>query len=149
MSDDVQTLIDRLAIRDVLASYYRAIDRRDWDALTGVYADDARFRSPPRLEQNGRDTIIASTSRVAVYKRTYHFMGNHIAWVDGDDADAETYAVARHYYDKDGEEQEYVIGIRYLDKLQRRDGQWLIVDRLMRYDFLRGESLLHPGTKVG
>ena len=42
-----------------------------------------------------------------------------------------------------------MIGIRYLDKLQRRGGQWLIVERLMRYDFLRGESLLHPGTKVG
>ena len=149
MSDDAQHLIDRLAIQDVLASYYRAIDRRDWDALADVYADDAVFRSPPRLEQHGRAAIIASTSRVGVYKRTFHFMGNHIAWVNGDDADAETYAVARHYYDRDGEEQEYVIGIRYLDKLQRRDGQWLIVDRLMRYDFLRGESLIHPGTKVG
>ena len=131
MSDDAQHLIDRLAIQDVLASYYRAIDRRDWDALAAVYADDAVFRSPPRLEQHGRAAIITSTSRVGVYKRTFHFMGNHIAWVNGDGTTPilrrrQEYVRRRPRRDGqwlittttgDGEEQEYVIGIRYLDKL--------------------------------
>lgn len=144
---EIQFLTDRIEIRDLLATYYRSIDRRDWKALETVYAIDAHFKSPPRVEQQGREAIIASTSRVGVYKRTYHFMGNHIATVNGSIADSETYAMAYHYYDQeDGTEHEYVLRIRYVDKLRKTDGRWEIFDRLMHYDYLRGESLIHRMT---
>ena len=146
-NEDVQYLLDRLAIRDVMSTYYHAVDRRDWDALATVYAADVHFRSPA-AEHNGRDSIVSSTHRVGRYKRTMHFMGNHIATIEGGTADAETYAIAHHYYDEDGEEQEYVMGIRYIDRLRKQDGRWEIVDRLMVYDFLCGKSLIHPGTKA-
>ena len=146
-TDDVQYLLDRLAIRDVMCTYYHAVDRRDWDALATVYAADVHFNSPV-MEHHSRDAIVSSTSGVGRYKRTMHFMGNHLATIDGATADAETYAIAHHYYDEDGEEQEYVMGIRYIDKLRKQDGRWEIVDRLMIYDFIRGKSLIHPGTKA-
>ena len=143
-NNEIQILIARIAIQDLLATYYRSIDRREWKALENVYSTDAHFKSPPRVEQQGREAIIASTSRVGIYKRTYHFMGNHIATVNGATANSETYAMAYHYYDEeDGKEHEYVLRIRYLDKLRKTDGRWEIFDRLMHYDYLRGKSLIH------
>jgi hypothetical protein len=62
--------------------------------------------------------------------------------IDGDRASSETYCVAYHYYDLDGEQQQYVMGIRYEDELRRRDGTWEIAACRANFDWMTGQSLL-------
>ena len=38
---DLQEISDRIEIQDLLSRYTDAIDRRDWDALDGVFTPDA------------------------------------------------------------------------------------------------------------
>jgi ketosteroid isomerase-like protein len=51
---------DLRAIRDLLERYHRAINFRDWDALGGLFTDDAVWeaRAPAQLRFAGRAAIV-------------------------------------------------------------------------------------------
>jgi hypothetical protein len=56
--------------------------------------------------------------------------------IDRDTANAETYFIAYHAYRSDaGAHRLTQFGGRYLDRLERRDGRWGIVDRLVVHDW--------------
>ena len=66
---------------------------------------------------------------VRSFGATQHFMGNQLRRVDGDTAHTETYCVAHHFEDPAGTRESLIIGVRYVDELERRDGGWLITRR--------------------
>jgi hypothetical protein len=66
-----------------------------------------------------------------------HFMGNQLVEIDGDRAGTETYAIAHHFADAEGRDERIVMGVRYLDDLERRDGRWVIVHRRAISDWIR------------
>ena len=70
------------------------------------------------------------------YDRTFHFVGNHRYWRNGDTASGEVYCLAHHLStDTDGA-TDFVMLIRYLDRYRREPaGPWLIEDRLLRVDW--------------
>jgi hypothetical protein len=142
---DLQYALDRLAIRDLLCTYARGMDRRDPALIASICTPDAHFKSAV-AEYHSRDEFLQSMApeRLSVYKSSMHFVGNQLVDLDGDRASAETYVIAHWRYDRDGAEQEYVMGIRYRDQLVRQAGRWLIKDRVMHHDWFRGQSALHP-----
>jgi ketosteroid isomerase-like protein len=145
VSDDeaVRYLLDRAALEDLLCTYARGIDRSRPDLVASVYAEDAHFRSP-KADSRGRDAILAPMQGMKAYRALEHLMGNQLVTIDGDAARAETYALAHHIYDRDGAQQEYVMGCRYEDRLVRRaDGRWEIAERIRHGDWFTGESLLY------
>jgi ketosteroid isomerase-like protein len=144
----LQSLLDRLAIRDLRYQYAQGLDRRDFDRAVACYAPDAHFQMPDS-EFHGRDAIRQTVTGLARYNTTMHFMGNHLAEINADRATSETYCTAYHFYDRDGAEQQYVMGMRYLDQLVRTPDGWQIVDTFAHIDWLRGQSLLYPNRKGG
>lgn len=134
-------LMDAKAIRELRYVYAQGLDRRDFALAVSPYSEDACFRAPDS-EYVGREAIRAAVSRLTAYKRTMHTMLNHLATIDGDRATSETYCLAYHYYDLDGQQQEYVMGIRYEDSLRKRDGRWEIVECRANFDFMTGQSRL-------
>src|SRR5262249_14166121 len=62
---------------------------------------------------------------------------NHLAEIDGDTAHAETYCLAAMRR-RDGDAFE-LVGARYLDRFERRDGRWAIAARVVIF-----ESALDP-----
>jgi hypothetical protein len=125
-------------VHDVILRYARGVDRRDWDLVRSCFADDAviegtRFSGPideylPMLRPG-----------VESFPTTMHFMGNQLAEIDGDRASTETYAIAHHFLDAEGRVEGIVMGVRYLDDLECRDGRWVIVRRRAVSDWTRGE----------
>ena len=56
---------------------------------------------------------------------------------------SETYAVAFHRYtDQDGYPTDMWAGLRYVDRFERRDGQWRIRRRVCAYEWRRKRGLM-------
>lgn len=59
---------------------------------------------------------------------TQHYIGNHIAEIEGETAHAETYFI---FVAVNNEGQPFtMLGGRYVDRLEKRDGKWAILHRI-------------------
>jgi SnoaL-like protein len=70
----VQELLDREAIKELKARYFRCVDARDWDGLRETLADDARFELMGMETIEGGDAFVAFTREVIESReaRTVH-----------------------------------------------------------------------------
>ncbi|HEY5423756.1 MAG TPA: nuclear transport factor 2 family protein [Ilumatobacteraceae bacterium] len=140
MERDVQRLLDERAIRRCLTDYCRGIDRLDADLLRSVYhADSTAVYGTYRGSGQGFvDYVIPRES--GRWQATKHTISNStIDFVDDDVANAETYVHAELAgADADGT---FVVhfGGRYIDRFERRDGEWKIADRVVVHDLDRLE----------
>ena len=138
--DDAPDLLHRVAARqdiaEVLARYCRGIDRCSADELDRVFADDASIDYGSGAQ--GKATTCAGLlDAVGTMRLTQHAISNIIIEFDGSRARAETYCVALHIFGEPGSETEMTVGGRYLDTLDRRAGEWRIVERLYVMDWNR------------
>lgn len=130
---EVRLLRDRQAIADVMVRYTHALDRHDWDALCGeVFHPDAVcdygfIVGDPRHLCRKLEPIYLQD-----YELHYHFIGNHHSEVQGDTAQAQTYCTTFSLLK--GGQGIRSLYIRYLDRLERRDGIWKIALRRMLLD---------------
>jgi len=59
----------------------------------------------------------------------------------GDVAYCESYAIGHHVRSEGGRDvDDRVMGLRYDDRFERRDGEWRIADRVVRYEWLRVDA---------
>jgi len=131
---EVQLLLDREDISQVLYRYATAIDTRDWDLLATCFTDDleADFRS-----FGGREVVKGKAQWLEVIKgtiqgldATQHLTANHVHAVDGASATLVAYLQALHRLDTARSDPEYTVGGYYTcDMLRGDDGQW----RMCRY----------------
>ena len=137
-ADTIQELADRQEIRDLMARYARGLDRRDFDAVASCFAEDAYadYGGPAGAAQ-GREAILKVVRVVKRFILTMHFMGDQSVVLRGDEADVETYAIDQLRYEKDGVQYDMTGGLRYEDKMVRKDGRWVIKHRVMHTDWRR------------
>ena len=139
----VEELLEQQAVRDVLIRYTRGIDRMDPDLVRSCYHPDAH--DDHGAFQGGTDDFVAWFQQaLGFFERTMHFVGNQLVEVDGDVAHAESYCVAYHRRAADGAgaASDLVIGLRYCDRLERRDGEWRIADRVCAMDWSRVDPVV-------
>jgi len=119
-------------IRDLQERYCRGIDRTDPDILRSVYWEDARDEHG--VFRGDREEYIAwvmPTVRER-FAALQHVLGQTHAELDGDFAYAETYFV-QHSLRPDG--VTYASPGRYIDRLERRNGEWRILERKTMMSF--------------
>jgi hypothetical protein len=136
-ADDLAVLLDERAIHRVLLQYCRGVDRMDLQLVSDCYWPEA-------TDQHGRfvgsrDEFIAWVEPLLRRQSmTMHHLGNVLIDVQGDAAVAETYGVAYHSGAPAGDLRwNYVAGFRYIDRLERRDGQWRIADRVTAIEWTK------------
>ena len=85
---DVQTLIDRAEITDLLTRYARAVDRRDWDLFRSVFTPDAQIDYTQVGGIAGSlDEVVGFLEKVmAMFEAMQHLISNIDIAVDGDEA---------------------------------------------------------------
>jgi hypothetical protein len=127
---DLEALLDQQAIRDVVLRYCRGIDRLDLELVRECYHPDA-------TDDHGgfvgtRDEYVDWVSGVlARYEGTMHVVANQLVELDGDAARSETYGIAYHFGDPpDDHRRNFTTGFRYVDRFERRDGEWRIAHRV-------------------
>ena len=114
------------AVYDVLVRYAHAIDSRDFDAVGACFAEDARAVYAGRELPHDRGSIVEFLRANVTSEASTHLVGGVRIAIEGDSAKSEQTAFAVHL------EQGRVRlrGLRYQDRLERRDGAWQIVDRV-------------------
>ncbi|GAB2632763.1 nuclear transport factor 2 family protein [Prescottella soli] len=130
------SLIDKQEITEVLYRYARAVDRKDFDRVADCYFPDA-------IDNHGGyigtvDGLIEDMkSRHATIDSSLHYITNVLIELDGDTANVESYCLCylRQAPARPGEAQSRAtIKCRYVDRFERRDGQWRIADRIVVFD---------------
>lgn len=129
-------LADRLAIAETLALYCRGIDRCDADQLAAVFTPDARIDYGDGAKPIA-ETIPGLMAGLGAMRLTQHNIANTVMRITGTRAKAETNCVALHLIPTPDGEVELVVGGRYLDRLEKREGRWQIAERLYVMDWNR------------
>jgi ketosteroid isomerase-like protein len=132
---EIQRLIDEAAIRRLIALYPRALDRHDHDLLASMFHPDAiDDHGPANGPVSNFLALMRERSRAGVHW-THHY-GNQIIELEGDTAFVETYCIALCRQGAVGEEgygREILLRLRYLDRVEKRDGVWKIAHRKLVY----------------
>lgn len=151
MNDETR---DRIAIRDVMGRYARAIDRGQFALIRTVFHADGYDDHGPY--KGGVDGFIRwLQERFTDDAPTQHFVGNSLVeFANPDLALVETYYVAARP-PKGGEVGEggqgaalYVLSWgRYVDRFERRDGEWRVAYRRTVVDLrLQAAVNVLPGS---
>lgn len=143
MDKALKLLLDRQAIMDCLTRYTRGVDRLDRDLLVSAYHPDAI--DDHGIFVGGPDEFAdwALAYHRAHQRVTNHQLSNHRCEIDGDTAHCETYCT---YVGVNMDGTIDVIGNRYVDRLEKRDGWWAIVRRVCTVDWV---STLKPADMSG
>jgi hypothetical protein len=139
---ELANLVAIEAIRKLPMLYARGVDRKDYDLVRSLYADDCVadydgvvFETPDQFV----DMLRVNMPR---YIYTGHHMCNHLIEVDGDTAEGEVYTLAYHVVpDGKGGLVHDKIGVRYIDRYRKENGRWLFAARSVRIDWQTFEAL--------
>jgi hypothetical protein len=132
----LETLIDREAIRDVVTRVARGEDRRHEGLLRSAFWPDATidFGVMAGSFDDYLGWCVPGSPAIPV---TQHMLGQTMIALRGHSAQAETYVHSYHRIKTEGGDRDTAMGGRYLDTLEKRDGDWKITSRVMLYDWDR------------
>ena len=153
MDSAIAALLDRREIEDVILRYCRGIDRGDLELVRSCYWPDA-------TDSHGgfsgtRDEFVAWVEALlARFESTSHFVGNLLVELAGDVAVVETYAIAFHRSPEPKASLNSIVGVRYVDRFEKRGGAWKIARRVCvtewsRVDDVAGRLPIAPGHVRG
>lgn len=131
----IEQLLDDAAVKALHLRYCRGVDRLDWALVRACYHPDGT--DDHGSYRGGVDGFIAwAAAGLARFESTTHFTGNQLVEVAGDIAWAEHYAVVYHRRaaGPDGPAADLIANVRYVDRVERRDGEWRIATRVVVVD---------------
>jgi hypothetical protein len=143
----LQHLEDRQAILDVVNRHSRGFDRHDSELMESCFHDDGFARFGPRTvkrDEYAQFMNDAHTNRFAMHS---HHITTHTCEIDGDSAFTESYMIAA-FLSPDLKRTSMVSG-RYLDELEKRDGQWRISKRRAFVDLVVEGDATYLGVPKG
>ncbi len=143
MNEEIQALLDKQAIMELSYRYSRACDHMDRELLTAVYWPDGtddhgifKGDAPAYV-----DWVMEFLSG---WISTHHDNSNILIDLDGDAASGEVSWVGYYRYEVDGVVQDQIAVGRYIDRYERRDGEWRIKHRTCVSDWSRIEPAKLP-----
>jgi hypothetical protein len=159
---------DRAAIVRQLVRYCRGVDRRDLELVRSTYHPDA-FDDHGSYKGDVEGFLAFVANEVhARFRTTMHKLGQSFVELDGDVARAESYAICHHVMAAPDpatgpavgptakpaatrDVADMVMGIRYVDRFERRGGEWRIARRELRWEWVRTDRLeaLDPSWTAG
>lgn len=140
-SDDSTVVLDHHSIQQCLIRLARGEDRRNAGLISASYWPDSItdygvFKGD---FQAYLDWVVPGSAQIPV---TQHILGQSYIVIEGDGARVETQVTSYHRIDMGEQHRDTVIGGRYLDRMEKRAGEWRIAERTMLYDWFQdlGES---------
>lgn len=141
----VQAMLDKEAVREVSLRYTRGIDRHDDALMLSAYHPDARDDHGAFIGYGADFVEHANRVHSQNWVCHHHYVTNQVIDLDGDTAHCESYflAVLKR---PDGICD--LVGGRYIDRIDRRDGVWAVADRICMVEWniegKPGEASLDP-----
>ncbi len=148
LAADVRYLKDRADILDCMNRYTRGADRLDMELMLSAYHEDATddrgaFTGGPRERAKWLFKFLSSLDHAT------HHITNFTIDIDGDIAHCESYVITT-LIPKDSKEA--TLGTaRYIDRMERRNGEWRIAHReaVMDFHITVPTSEMHPNVMTG
>lgn len=139
---DVQYLLDRTQILDCIARHARGCDRHDAGLILSTYHDDGIDEHGNSIKAGPDYAAWANRVHAATSQQHTHNITTHTCDIDGDTAHCESYVLVA-LLSPDGKSTQ-VMGGRYIDRLERREGAWRIAVRrsTVEWSFAADASLL-------
>jgi 3-phenylpropionate/cinnamic acid dioxygenase small subunit len=129
MATDIANLVDERNIERALILFARAMDNRDWDGMAQILAADAAGDFGTGAVQGSEAIIGLIRGFLDNCGVTQHLLGNVLVDVDGDRAVSRAYVQDLHLSRNDPDLTFYTLG-DYQDRWERRDGRWVLVERI-------------------
>jgi hypothetical protein len=136
LEQQMQLLLDKEAIRELVQAYCNAADRHDHEKMRELYHkhaidDHGSHFCGPAMDFIDKLPDIQSTMLIL-----HHNVTTHNIKLEGDKAEGEVYILAFHQVDgKDGP-FDVLIGGRYFDKYEKRDDVWKFSHRAVVADWV-------------
>jgi len=143
MKKTIEEVAAEATIKDIQIRYCRGCDRMDFELLRSCFHPDATTQYG-FFGGSVDDFIAGAEQQLPHFVSTTHNTGNQIVEVSGDAAWAEHYTVATHRMAADdlGPERDFVTSVRYIDRLECRDGDWRIAHRALVLDWIRSDPVV-------
>jgi hypothetical protein len=134
ISEELMALLEREKIRDCIACLARGEDRRDAELIKACYWPDSTTDYGVFVGSFDQYLawVVPGSPAIPV---TQHVLGQTVIKLKGETASCETHVNSYHRIIMGAEERDTVIGGRYLDRLEKRGGEWRIAQRTMLYDW--------------
>jgi hypothetical protein len=128
LTTKLRALVDRNEILDCIHRYTRGMDRFDRELVRSAYHPDA-VDDHAGFVGTVDDFLDWAFAYHAAQTRHQHYVTNHRVELDGDEAHTETYYLFIGS-ERDADAPLRVVGGRYVDRFERRDGRWAIAARV-------------------
>lgn len=129
-------------IRRVIVEHSRGLDRCDEELVASCYFEDAKIHYGAVQCTGG---AAAATGLVANLREntsaTTHAVPNSLIDIEGDEAMAETYCLSYQLREAGGDKWFCLISVRYIDRFERRNGEWRIAERTAVHDWSHREHI--------
>jgi hypothetical protein len=132
--EDLKAFLEREKIRDCIFRLARGEDRRDAAAITAAYWPDS-VTDYGVFRGSFDDYLAWVVPGSDAIKVTQHVLGQSLIELAGETALVETHVSSYHRVDFGEAEHDTLIGGRYLDRFEKRQGEWRIAERTMLYDW--------------
>jgi hypothetical protein len=148
----LQEMLDEFALRKLVHTYCRAVDRGDFATLRELYHDEA-VDAHGDISTGSVDEFLTTLEASRPHIRSMQHNITTVNFVfDGMRAEGEIYTIATHTFGAGDHDVDVIIGGRYLDKYEKRDDVWKIVERTIVTDWAQvndpsSVDLSHPITR--
>jgi ketosteroid isomerase-like protein len=149
MDDRVQALLDKQEITELIHAYCNASDRHDHNRLRTLYHDDAIDDHGAFFKGLATEFIEQLPTIQAPMLILHHNITTVNIKLDGDYAEGEVYVLAFHQISTDDGPMDLLIGGRYFDRYEKRQGVWKFSEKAVVADWATVNSpstvcLEHP-----
>ena len=136
IQDELKALLERDKIRECIVRLARGEDRRNAELISASYWSDSTTDYGVFVGSFDKYLawVVPGSPAIPV---TQHVLGQSTIDLKGDTALVETHVISYHRVNMGKEERDTVIGGRYLDRLDKRAGEWRIAQRTMLYDWFQ------------
>lgn len=129
---DLQEVVDRLAIRDLIERYTVSVTVRDWDGVADCFEEEACWQVAPPMGREFRNREgIRDGLREAVEPSEFLFQMTHSVLIDDltDDTARATVVINEIAGFAAPQRGFFLLGI-YEDRIRKREGRWRFSRRL-------------------
>lgn len=122
----IEQMLDRQDILDCLTRFSRGMDRLDREAFLSAFHPDATIAAGAFVGSPAECWAWAAPMHETGQVATHHSLLNNTCEIAGHTAHNETYYL---FAGRNRDESNWLAGGRYIDRLEKRDGEWKVAMR--------------------
>jgi ketosteroid isomerase-like protein len=132
---NIKELEDRTSLKELVDTVSILGDRKDFNAQVQLFSEDAFSETFAEgtsiLKLKGRKEMAeAFRNFLKDFETVYHFNGQQVVTIKGDNATGTCYCLATLIGIENGKKMKTTIGVIYHDDYVRKDSRWLIAKRI-------------------